>query len=58
MKPSQVTYHKFMFVALQLFWSGGKKNSNGKFVFEIDDIELVYDQENIPFGGNYKVLEN
>ncbi|XP_071128244.1 uncharacterized protein [Mytilus edulis] len=32
------------------FWSGGKKDSNGKFVFEIDNIELVYDQENIPFG--------
>lgn len=58
MKPSQVTYHKFMFVGPKLFWSGGKKDSNGTFVFEIDNIELVYDQENIPFGSNFKVLDN
>ncbi|CAC5424859.1 unnamed protein product [Mytilus coruscus] len=37
-------------------WSGGKKDSNGKFVFEIDNMGLVYDQENIPFGISFDAL--
>ncbi|CAG2213488.1 unnamed protein product [Mytilus edulis] len=49
---------KEAFAVQKPFGLVGKKDSNGKFVFEIDNIELVYDQENIPFGSNLKVLDN
>ncbi|XP_076072114.1 uncharacterized protein LOC143043821 [Mytilus galloprovincialis] len=57
-KEAVAVRNRFSIARGDPLWSGGKKDSNGKFVFEIDNTELVYDQENIPFGSNNKILDN
>ncbi|XP_071124304.1 microfibril-associated glycoprotein 4-like [Mytilus edulis] len=48
---------KFSLPANACLWVGGKKDSNGKFVFEIDDTGFVLDQQAIPYGVNGAVLD-
>ncbi|CAG2246152.1 unnamed protein product [Mytilus edulis] len=46
---------KFSLPANACLWVGGKKDSNGKFVFEIDDTGFVLEQKAIPYGGSFNI---
>ncbi|XP_063416447.1 uncharacterized protein LOC134698085 [Mytilus trossulus] len=48
---------KFSLPANVCLWVGGKKDSNGKFVFEIDDTGFVLEQKTIPYGVNGALLD-